>query len=59
MWSEATIQLIQAACHGDLAQVGDITSALLGEKAVDVEARVSPRADGVVCGLALGPERFG
>ena len=59
MWSEATIQLIQTACDEDLGQVGDITSALLAEPAVEVEARIVPRADGVFCGLALAPDICG
>lgn len=59
MWSEATIQLIQMACDEDLGQAGDVTSALLAEPEVEVAARVVPRADGVVCGLALAPEICG
>ena len=56
LWSKQPIQLIQAACDEELGSLGDITSALLGEPQVEVEARVVPRADGVICGLALGPE---
>ncbi len=59
MWSEATIQLIQTACDEDVGQIGDITSALLAEPAVEVEAQVVPRADGVICGLALAPDICG
>ncbi len=59
MWSEATIQLIQTACDEDVGQVGDITSALLAEPEAEVKARIVPRADGVVCGLALAPEICG
>ena len=56
IWSEQTIRLIQAACEEDLGQLSDITSMLLDEPQVVVEARVVSRADGVICGLALGPE---
>ena len=56
IWSEQTIRLIQAACEEDLGQLSDITSMLLDEPQVVVEARVVSRADGVLCGLALGPE---
>ncbi len=56
MWSEQTIQLIQAARDEDLGQSGDVTSILFDEPRVEVEARVVPRADGVICGLALGAD---
>lgn len=56
MWSQTTIQLIQAACGEDLGRFGDITSRLLNEPEAAVAARVVPRADGVICGLRLGPE---
>jgi nicotinate-nucleotide pyrophosphorylase (carboxylating) len=55
MWSEQTIQLIQLACEEDLGRLGDITSNLLDEPSADAVARVVPREDGVICGLALGP----
>ncbi|MCH8805767.1 MAG: nicotinate-nucleotide diphosphorylase [Planctomycetes bacterium] len=54
MWSEQTLQLIEIACEEDLGATGDITSALL-EGDEPVEARLVPRADGVICGLAIGP----
>jgi nicotinate-nucleotide pyrophosphorylase (carboxylating) len=36
--------------------LGDITSKLLDEPSADAVARVVPREDGVICGLALGPQ---
>jgi nicotinate-nucleotide pyrophosphorylase (carboxylating) len=56
MLSESTIQLIRAACDEDLDRAGDITGALLADPQLQITARVVPRGDGVVCGLALGPE---
>jgi len=55
MWSEQTIQLIQIACEEDLGRLGDITSKLLDEADAQVAARVVPRQEGIICGLALGP----
>jgi nicotinate-nucleotide pyrophosphorylase (carboxylating) len=55
VWSQQTIDLIRAAYDEDLGRTGDITSALLGERADEVDARLIPRHDGVICGLALAP----
>jgi len=56
MWSEQCIQLIQAACDEDLDAQGDITTRMLGGPDEEIIARVVPRAAGVICGLALGPQ---
>jgi nicotinate-nucleotide pyrophosphorylase (carboxylating) len=56
MWSEHTVQLVRAACDEDLGKPGDITSSLLEQPDTQVAARVVPREDGVICGLALGPQ---
>ena len=56
MWSEETIRLIHAACTEDLAEAGDVTSSLLGDPDTETTAGVVPRAGGVICGMALGPE---
>lgn len=55
MWSAQTLQLIDIAFAEDLGSAGDITTALLGEPQDEIVARIVPRADGVVCGLALLP----
>lgn len=55
MWSKQTIELIRAACDEDLGHAGDVTSALLDEQSPVIEARLTPRMDGVICGLALAP----
>jgi nicotinate-nucleotide pyrophosphorylase (carboxylating) len=59
MWSDRTIQLIHAAFDEDLGNTGDATVRLLADAAVEVDARVVARADGVICGLALGPHVCG
>jgi nicotinate-nucleotide pyrophosphorylase (carboxylating) len=56
MWSAQTIQLIRLACEEDLGRAGDITSSLLAQPDAEVAAHVIPRVDGVICGLALGPQ---
>jgi len=56
MWSTQTIDLIHKACVEDMGGFGDITSALLHEPRDEIEARVVSRGDGVICGLALGPD---
>lgn len=52
-WSELTLQLIRAARDEDLANVGDLTSALLSDASPTVAAAVRTRQPGVACGLAL------
>jgi nicotinate-nucleotide pyrophosphorylase (carboxylating) len=54
MWSQQTLQLIEAACAEDLG-AGDITAALLPGAGAEVTARVVPRETGVICGLTVGP----
>lgn len=55
MWSDRTIQLVQNACDEDLGHAGDITARLLAEPDVEITARIVSRANGVICGLTLGP----
>ena len=54
MWSELTLQLIEAACQEDLGP-GDLTSSLLPPSGDPLTARVVSRQPGIICGLALGP----
>jgi nicotinate-nucleotide pyrophosphorylase (carboxylating) len=54
-WSRETVQLIQSAVWEDLGADGDITSGLLDPAAREVAARITPRQDGVIAGLALLP----
>lgn len=54
-WSALTQALIDAAIREDLANEGDITSALMADPGAAISARVIVRQSGVVCGLALAP----
>lgn len=54
MWSQRTVRLVRLACAEDLGRRGDITPTRPGG-ATRVAARLVPRADGVICGLALAP----
>src|ERR1051326_5970638 len=59
MWPPIVRQLIEMAFAEDLADTGDITSALIPDGQKSRIGRLVAREPGILCGIALIPEILG